>query len=140
MTEPAPRPARLLGALLIVTAIVTVLYWISYFTGGEVKTVDARWYTAFEDSFPVADGWLAITAFIAGIGLWRGKHWGALTGLLAASALLYLAAMDITFDAGNGLYALVTTSAQMQFELLINVWSLALGIWTGIASWSRAKA
>ena len=138
MTISTTRPARLLGTLLIVTAIVTVAYWVNYFTGGDVKTIDARWYTAFEDAFPVADGWLAATSLLAGIGLWRGLRWAGAMGLLAGSALLYLAAMDITFDVENGLYALVPSSAQMQLELLINVWSLALGVWTVAASWRRA--
>ncbi len=130
-----PKQPRPLPALLILTALVTVAYWVSYFTGGDVRVVDARWYTAFESSFPVADAWLAVTAFIAGIGLWRGRAWGARAGLLAGSALLYLAAMDITFDVENGLYQLVPVSPPMQFELLINAWSLALGIATIIASW-----
>jgi hypothetical protein len=129
---------RLLPALLILTALVTVAYWVSYFTGGDVRVVDARWYTAFESSFPVADAWLAATAFIAGIGLWRGRAWGARYGLLAGSALLYLAAMDITFDIENGLYGRVAHSPPMQFELLINVWSLVLGIVTIVVSWKRA--
>lgn len=129
---------RLLPVLLVITALVTVAYWLNYFSGGDVRVVDERWYTAFESSFPVADAWLAVTAFLAGIGLWRGAAWGAKMGLLAGSALLYLAAMDITFDIENGLYALVPTSQPMQFELLINVWSVALGIWTIVASW-KAK-
>ena len=135
-----PTNLRLLPALLIFTAIVTVAYWVSYFTGGDVRVVDARWYTAFESSFPIADAWLALTAFIAGIGLWRGESWGAKAGLLAGSALLYLAAMDITFDIENGLYALVPTSQPMLFELFINLWSLALGIATTIICWKRVKA
>ena len=137
-TKSSLRP-RLLPALLILTALVTVAYWVSYFTGGDVRVVDARWYTAFESSFPVADAWLALTAFIAGIGLWRGQAWGARAGLLAGSALLYLAAMDITFDIENGLYALVPRSPPMQFELLINAWSLALGITAIVMSWKRAS-
>ncbi len=133
-------PPRLLPTLLILTALVTVAYWVSYFTGGDVRVVEARWYTAFELSFPVADGWLALTAFAAGIGLWRGKSWGARFGLLAGSALLYLAAMDITFDVENGLYALVPHSQPMQFELLINAWSLVLGIVTVVVSWTRSRS
>jgi hypothetical protein len=133
------RTNRLLPALLILTALVTVAYWVSYFTGGDVRVVDARWYTAFESSFPAADAWLALTAFVAGIGLWRGQAWGARAGLLAGSALLYLAAMDITFDIENNLYALVPSSQPMQFEAIINVWSLALGIVTIIVSWKRAS-
>jgi hypothetical protein len=132
-----PAHFSLLPALLILTALVTVAYWVSYFIGGDVRVVDARWYTAFESSFPIADAWLAVTAFISGIGLWRGTAWGPRAGLLAASALLYLAGMDITFDIENGLYALVPNSQPMQFELLINVWSAALGIVTLVVSWKR---
>ena len=132
------RAPRLLSVLLIITALVTLAYWVNYFSGGDVRVVDARWYTAFESSFPAADAWLALTALLAGIGLWRGRPWGARAGLLAASAMLYLAAMDITFDLENGLYRLVPHSQPMQFELLINLWSLALGIYTLMACWSLA--
>ena len=131
------KPARILAILLVVTALVTALYWLNYFTGGDVKTIDARWYTAFENAFPVADGWLALTSLLAGIGLWQRVRWSGAMCLLAGSALLYLAAMDITFDVENGLYALVPTSSQMQFELLINVWSVVLGVWTVAAGWQR---
>jgi len=133
------RPAHILSGLLIISALVTVVYWVDYFVGGHVRTLDAPWYATFEDAFPVADGWMAATCFLAGLGLWRGRHWGALMGLLAGSALLYLAALDITFDVNNSLYALVPSSAQMQFELLINVWTLALGSWTVLDSWQRAS-
>ncbi len=138
-TESSAR-ARPLGALLVVTAIVTVAYWLNYFTGGDVKTIEARWYTAFEDAFPVADGWLAATSLLAGIGLWRGMRWAGAMTLLAGSALLYLAAMDITFNVENGLYGLLSNSAQMQFELLINLWSLALGIWAVASGWRLTQA
>lgn len=126
---------RVLAVILIITALVTVAYWVNYFTGGDVRVVDARWYTAYESSFPAADAWLAVTCFVAGLGLWRGPHWGARAGLLAGSALLYLAGMDITFDIENGLYAMLPASPPMQFELLINIWSLVIGLWTIVVSW-----
>lgn len=131
---------RILSALLVVTAIVTLAYWIDYFTGGNVRVVDARWYTAYESSFPAADAWLAATSLIAGIGFWQSRPWAAKAGLLAGSALLYLAGMDITFDLENDLYGLLSSSSSMQFELLINLWSLGLGVWTVIASWRRISA
>jgi hypothetical protein len=59
---------------------------------------------------------------------------------LAGSALLYLAAMDITFDVENGLYALAARSDPMKFEIVINVWSLALGVATVFVSWRRSSA
>jgi hypothetical protein len=129
---------RILSVILILTAITTVAYWVNYFTGGDVRVVDARWYSAFEDAFPVSDGWMAVSALLAGIGLWRGGASGARFGLLAGSALLFLAGMDITFNVENGLYAMLATSAAMKFELLINVWTLALGIWTIVVCWKSA--
>ena len=129
---------RVLSALLIVGALVTAFYWWSYFTGGDVMVLHERWYTAFESSFPIADGWMALCMFAAGIGLWSGKPWGARAGLLAGSALIYLAAMDITFDAENGMYAMAAANGAMKFEVFINVTTVLLGVWTLLASWRRA--
>jgi hypothetical protein len=131
------RTQRTLSVILILTAAVTALYWWSYFTGGQVRVVDARWYNAFEDSFPVADAWMAACCAIAGIGLWSGRAWAARAGLLAGSALIYLACMDITFNVENGLYAMLATSDPMRFELVVNLWSLVLGAATIIFSWRR---
>jgi hypothetical protein len=130
---------RALAALLVLGALVTTFYWWSYFTGGDVMVSNERWYTAFESSFPIADGWMALCMFAAGIGLWSGRSWGARMGLLAGSALIYLAAMDITFDVENGMYPLASTNDAMKFEIFINVTTLILGAWTVLASWRHAR-
>ncbi|MBI3677094.1 MAG: hypothetical protein HY243_10835 [Proteobacteria bacterium] len=129
---------KVLGTLLILTAVTTVAYWANYFTGGDVRVVDARWYSAFEDAFPVSDGWMALTSLLAGIGLWSGRIWGARFGLLAGSALLFLAGMDITFNIENGLYAQLAANDAMKFELVINVWTLVLGVWVIAFCWKEA--
>jgi len=126
---------RILAALLIIGAAVTAYYWWSYFTAGDVMASRERWYTAFESSFPVADGWMALCMLVAGIGLWSGRDWGALFGLMAGSALVYLAAMDITFDVENRMYALARTSDAMKFEIFINVTTVLLAIATLFVSW-----
>jgi hypothetical protein len=128
---------RVLSALLIFGAIVTALYWWSYFTGGDVMVTHEGWYTSFESSFPVADGWMALCMLAAGIGLWSDKKWGARAGLLAGSALIYLAAMDITFNIQNRMYALAVNSSAMRFEVFINATTLILGVWTIAACWKR---
>jgi hypothetical protein len=130
---------RVLAIFLILGALVTALYWWSYFTGGDVMVSRERWYTAFESSFPVADGWMALCMLAAGAGLWSGKDWGAHAGLLAGSALIYLAAMDITFDVENGMYALAAANDAMRFEIFINATTLILGAWTILASWRLAR-
>ena len=131
---------RVLGVLLIVGAIVTGLYWWSYFSGGDVMASHERWYTAFESSFPVADGWMALCMAAGGAGFVMQRAWASPLGLMAGSALIYLAAMDITFNVENGMYALAATNDAMKFEIFINVTTLVLGVWTLIAGWPRARA
>ena len=128
---------RALGALLILTAAVTAYYWWSYFTGGDVMVLHERWYTAFESSFPVADGWMALCSLIAGVGFLTGGRLAAPFGLMAGSALLYLAAMDITFDVENHMYALAAANDAMKFEIFINASCIILGVWTLAASLRR---
>jgi len=131
--------SRVLGVCLILTAMVTVAYWADYFTSAEVAVVPARWYTAFESSFPVADAWMALTSLMAGIAFWRGSASAGRFGLLAGSALIYLAAMDITFNLENRIYPLARASNAMRFEMLINGWSLVFGMVVIAASWRRAR-
>jgi len=134
-----PAANRVLGVCLILTAIVTVAYWADYFTSAEVAVVPARWYTAFESSFPAADAWMALCSLLAGVAVWRGGPSAGRLALLAGSAMLYLAAMDITFNLENGLYPLARASNAMKFEVLINAWSLGFGVVTAVAGWRRAK-
>jgi hypothetical protein len=97
---------RILGLLLILGAGVTAFYWWSYFSGGDVMVLRARWYTAFESSFPIADGFMALCMLASGVGFLLRRRFAAPFGLMAGAALLYLAAMDIAFDVENGMYAL----------------------------------
>lgn len=128
---------RILGVFLIVAALVTAYYWWSYFHGGDVRVVDARWYTAFESSFPVADGWMALCSALAGICFLIGNRYAPAFGLLAASAIVYLACMDITFDVENGMYAMAAANDAMKFEIFINVTCAILGVATLWISWRR---
>jgi len=130
---------RVLGVCLILTAVVTVAYWADYFTSAEVAVVPARWYTAFESSFPVADAWMALCSLLAGIAILRNQRSAGRLALLTGSAMLYLAAMDITFNLENGLYPLASASNAMRFEMVINAWSLALGAVTTAAGWRQAR-
>jgi len=131
---------KILAALLVVGAVVTFAYWANYFIAGDVRVLDSYWYGAFEDSFPVADGWMALCMLLAGVGLWRGTRAGALFGLMAGSALIYLAAMDITFNVEHGLYALLPKSGPMLTEAWINASSLGLGIAALAMSWRAARS
>ena len=130
---------RLLGFALVLTGLVTLAYWVNYFTGGDVAVVRARWYLAYESSFPAADCWLAACSLLAGAALLRGWACAGAAMLLAGSALIYLAALDITFDIENDLYPLAARANAMRFEIVINAWSLTFGVLAIVAGWRRTQ-
>ena len=126
-----------LSILLIGTAVGMVYYWIDFYTKGEVQVTKDDWYTKFEKAFVPADLWTSACAVVGAVGLLTGKTYGLLFAILAAGSLIFLASMDITFNIQNKLYSLVASSNQMKFEVVINVWTLALGIILIISLWPR---
>jgi len=122
------RPPGLVAAVgyLAVAAVGTTAYWIVFFTSGAVQVQDDAAYLAFEKAFPLADGWMAACAALAAVGLWRGRPWGLLFGLLAASSLVFLGCMDILWNLNTGSYAIA--SGAMTAEIVINVFCLAGGV------------
>ncbi|HEU4541980.1 MAG TPA: hypothetical protein VFR23_12710 [Jiangellaceae bacterium] len=115
------------AVLLLVTAVVTVAYWIDFFLHGTVNVVDEEWYLRFQRAFPVADAWMSACAVIGAVGLLTGSGVGVAFSLAAAGALVFLGLMDVTFNIDNGLYRHLATSAPMRAELVINVWTIGLG-------------
>jgi uncharacterized membrane protein (DUF2068 family) len=104
---------------LAVVAVLTTLYWLDFFTSGGVHVRDDAVYLAFEKAFPLADAWMAACSLLGAIGLWSRRAWGLLFGLLAGSAQVFLACMDVLFNLNEGNYAIA--SAAMATEILINV-------------------
>lgn len=133
--QPAPVSAKVVAALLAFTGLVTVLYWILYFFTGSVQAGTSAVYIGFENSFPLADGWMALACFLGAAGLWRRHSWGLLFGLAAGSANVFLGLMDVLFNLENGMYAVV--SGEMAFEILINVWTLGFGVFLLWFLWTR---
>jgi uncharacterized membrane protein (DUF2068 family) len=108
-----------------VAAVGTTAYWIAFFTSGAVQVQEDAAYLAFERAFPLADGWMAACATLAAVGLWRGRPWGLLFGLLAASSLVFLGCMDVLWNLNTGSYSI--GSSAMTAEIVINVFCLAGG-------------
>lgn len=117
-----------LAVLLLITAIVTVAYWVDFFVRGSVNVVEADWYIAFERAFPVADAFMAVCCTVAAIGLLTDASYGVAFALVASGALLFLGLMDVTFNVGNSLYGYLRNSWPMRGELVINVWSIGFGL------------
>ncbi|MDH5390107.1 MAG: hypothetical protein OEX10_03025 [Candidatus Bathyarchaeota archaeon] len=119
----------ILAVLLVITALFTIYYWADFYLRGAVHVIEDEWYVRFEKSFPVADLWgLTICSLIGAVGLLTEQSYGPFFSLLAAGSMIFLALMDITFNIQNGLYPLIALSNQMVLELVINLWTLVLGI------------
>ena len=96
--SPHPKGLTWIIGLLLFTFAATLAYWMIYFTSGDVQVRHDEVYLAFENAFPLADGWMAICSLLGAIGLWKKHSWGFLFGLLAASSAIFLGLMDVLFN------------------------------------------
>jgi hypothetical protein len=133
-----PPALRVVVALLVVVAVVTAAYWTNFFTSGAVQVRADSTYRAFERAFPLADGWMAGCALLAALGLWRGRSWGLLCGLLAGSSLVYLGCLDVLFNLNSNNYAL--ESGAMLVEIVLNVGSFVIGAVLIVYLWRYREA
>ena len=127
----APRGHRIVVGVMLAAAAITIAYWVIWF--GVDRTIlassHAATYYTFENAFPAADGWLALTLIIGAVGLAVRKPWGLLFGLLAGGAGIYLGCMDVLFDLENSIYVAPrgVDPSPVFIEISINVLTFTLG-------------
>ncbi len=117
---------RLIASLEIVTGVGFFLFWIAFFTVGLAPDNAPPCYFAYERSFPLPDGVLAILLLIAGILLMKSKPAGRLLSLAAAGALVFLGLLDFSFNIQNGIY--LTSTIDLVLNALINLWCICFGL------------
>lgn len=120
---------RIHAALMALAALGTAAYWIAYF-GSDLTHVRADTvYLAFENAFPLADGWMALAYLLSAWYLWRGDHRAVLWGLCAGSAMIFLGLMDLLFNIEQGHFQ-PPIGAQMWLEIAIMAFCLTFGPFT----------
>jgi hypothetical protein len=136
-----PRGGKTLAWLLMLVTGITMSYWMMWFMlpGGRdllaVLPKDAS-YLHFENAFPVADGWMSLTALLSAIQLFREKSSAIPWLFMAGSAGLYLGGMDVLYDIENGIYTLWQQNAgAVGTEMAINIGTVAFSGITLIWSW-----
>jgi hypothetical protein len=93
------------AGLLIFASVLVVAYWALWFTDRSVVASDhTAEYIAFEQSFPIADGWLVGAAVLAAIQLWRRRPSALAWVFVVGGAGIYLCAMDVLYDLEHGIY------------------------------------
>jgi len=117
---------RLIASLDIVTGVGLVLFWIAFFTVGLAPDKAPPCYFAYEHSFPLPDGVLAILLLITGILLMRSRPPGRPLSLVAAGALVFLGLLDFSFNLQNGIY--LTSTVDLVLNAFINLWCVGFGL------------
>lgn len=129
---------------LLFAALLTIGYWAVWFGGGRALLASANTvpYYTFENAFPAADGWLALTLILAAVGLALNRPWGLLAGLLAGGAGIYLGCMDVLFDLENGIYLVPKGGdpTAVIIEASINILTFTLGIVAITYFWRQRRA
>jgi hypothetical protein len=140
MTEPSRAGRRWMIGLLWFGSVATVAYWVVWFgiNRSWLATVDTPSYYAFENAFPASDAWMAVTAALGAIALQRRRTSALLWMLLAGSASVYLAGMDVLFDFENGIYR-QGDAGGVAVEIFINVGCLAGGIAIIAFAWRHRR-
>lgn len=125
------------GAMLAGAGAIAA-YWADWFTKGRVKIADDPEYITFEESFPLADAYLAACLLLSAHALWRGKPSAVPLGIAGGSAAVFLGLMDLLFDIRRG--NLSDSTVEMQTEKAIIATCLTLGPWTMVRLWHRRDA
>lgn len=129
---------------MIFAALLTIAYWVVWFGGGRdlLASSHAASYYTFENAFPAADGWLALTLLLGALGLALKRPWGLLWGLLAGGAGIYLGCMDVLFDLENGIYLVPAGSdpSAVIIEASINVLTFLLGVVVLTYLWRQRRS
>ncbi len=132
------RSRRAMAWLLVVVALIVVAYWVAWLAHRSlVASGTGVTYTAFEDAFPLADGFLVL-CLLAGAFCLVGERQAALFWLLAGGgAGLYLFGMDVLYDLQHGVWG---KGGNGLMELAINVLTLVLSLFVLRWAWVRRDA
>jgi hypothetical protein len=135
-----PTGLTVTAVLMLLTAVGTLLFWVTFFAdlgaqrNGYLASRCDAWF-AWEVSFPLADGWMAATAILGAVGLWRMGPAGLLFGLVSGGAMVFLGLMDVLFFLQNGLY--LPLNGEVAIELFIHIWAITFGLLAIAYIWTQ---
>jgi len=131
---------RIIAGMLIFAAIIIVAYWVIWFINRDIlASAHTFQYYTFENAFPAADAWLALSALIAATGLIRKQRWGLFWTIIATGSGFYLGCMDVLFDMENGIYAFKGDPSTTIVEIIINILTFGLAITGLVWAWRVFK-
>jgi hypothetical protein len=140
--DATPRFYRFTVGVVLAAFIALVAYWmIWFFVDRELlASTNTRAYYVFENSFPAADGWLALACVACAWTLYARRPTALFWLLVGGSSAVYLALMDVLFDLENGIYLAPKGDwGAVGTEIAINVYSLGVGVWVLWFGWHHRR-
>lgn len=122
--------------LMRIVAVVTIGYWVEFFTTKKVRTSDDQGYVDFERAFVLADGYMAAAYLAAARCLSNERSEAVPLGIAAGSAMTFLGGMDLLYNLQHHKFA--DRTPEMAVEKVIVATSLVFGPLTMIRMW-RAR-
>jgi hypothetical protein len=142
MTDPEPRFLGLTLGLVLAAFVALLAYWfIWFFVNREwLASLDTQSYYVFENAFPAADAWLALSCGLGAWTLWKRRPSALFWLIVAGSASVYLGLMDVLFDLENGVYTAPKGDyGAVGVEVAINLYSLGVGAWGLWFGWHNRR-
>lgn len=129
--------------IMALTVLAMIAYWgIWFFVNRDwLATAHTPEYYAFENAFPVADGFMTVVSLLGAIALRQRKPSAVLWMLVGGGASVYLGCMDVLFDLEHGIYLAPTGDwGGVAVEVLVNLATLLAGGWILRFAWKNRNA
>lgn len=120
------------------TTFGIVVYWTLVFANVFKVTELVPGYKNWFMSFPLADGWIALTSLLAFISLLRNDDKAALFGLLTASSLIFLGLYALLYGINTGL--IFNLNMDEIIEIGIKIYCLSVGTFFIVYFWNLISA
>jgi hypothetical protein len=136
---PRPRAERLVIGVLIFAACLIIAYWLVWFFVDRslLATESRAAYYEHEQSFVLADGWLALCCVMGAVTLAR-RSAAALFWIIAGGAAgLYLGCMDGLYDVSRNDWFGAGVSGYIELGIVVLTW--VLGISLMVWAWRNRK-
>jgi hypothetical protein len=125
---------RLALGLTAFTALGIIAYWTTVFTGIFKVTELVPGYRNWFLSFPLPDGWIALTSLLAFFFLLQNNEKASLFGILTGSSLIFLGLYALMYGINTGLLFILTTDELI--EIAIKIYCLSVGSFFIIYFWN----